>query len=249
MTKKITVFITILCLSFLSLQAQVNELAPKQKTDKLMMGIKLGLNFSNYTKGDFDFRPCVNTGLMLDIPLKKNWSIMPGAMLSTKGARNSVEKFWYNAQMSNGQTYDYYADEKYFFSPLYIDIPVLASYKLRLDPYSHLYFAAGPYVSFAVGGHMKREFTGDVEKVSLYKLDKNFDLGYKRLNAGLDFEFGYYYEGWQFSVGYDWGLTKVTDQTQKIKYTYKGTTNEMNLVVDGMKHYVIRAAIAFFFNL
>lgn len=260
MKKKLWGAVMLIALLSLSVNAQEDILRAKTSTDKLMMGLKLGLNLSNYSKGNFDMRPAMHAGILLDVPLKRNWSVTPGIMVNMKGARNSVERYWYSADLSNGQVYDYFADEKYFFSPLYIDIPITFGYKYKIDPYSHLYFGVGPYVSVAVGGKMKKEFTGETAKIDLYNKDSysggtgdgqevSYDLGYKRFNAGLNFEFGYSYEGWLFSLGYELGLTAVSNHTQSVTYKFGDKISTMPLVIDGMQHRVLKISLGYFFNL
>lgn len=249
---RIALSLVLAVLSFGTLSAQ-DESVKQLTKDKPMMGLKLGLNVANYGESDFSPRPCVGAGVMFDIPLKRNWVVMPGVMFEMKGARTSRSRFWYSVVDRYGKTTDYTSDEKFFISPLYVDIPVMFGYKYKIDHYSQLYWAAGPYVSFAVGGKLKKEFTGDTDKIGFYEKESEiYDFGYNRVSGGLDFEFGYCYDGWKFSVGYDLGLTPISSKDQYEPELWQGSkqlADRIPLTRDYMKHRVWKISLAYYFNL
>lgn len=234
-------------IDFLQLPQKTKENYDK---DRISLGIQAGLNLSNFSKGGYDLRPCLSAGVMVDIPIHKNWSVRPGVMMNMKGGRNYIDHPYMH--------YDgtpLVAEEKYYFSPLYIDVPVMITYKYHTDIYSHIFVGVGPYISYGVGGRATVEFLGQDQKIDLYKEDEvvdfvtntksDIDLNYARFNWGLVMEAGYRYEGFQASVGYDLGFTTVSDCTQGVVYG----SRSMKYTAPGMKHRVWKIAIAYFFDL
>lgn len=100
------------------------------------IGIKGGLNLSNIIKtGDnnfsTEFKPGINAGLVLEVPIVKTFSFAPELMFSQKGYKTSGSSLI-------GGPYDYSVTTNF------IDIPILAKFNAT-DKFS---IVLGPQVSF-----------------------------------------------------------------------------------------------------
>ncbi len=112
------------------------------------IGIKGGVNFADMTyepKNETEGTPDANSltsfhaGIIVDLPLVQGLALQPGVMLSGKGSK--VE---YNSSAFGRYTAK--------VNPLYIEVPVNLLFKPAIGAGTHLYFGAGPYFGFGVGG-------------------------------------------------------------------------------------------------
>lgn len=155
-------------------------------------GIKGGLNISNLyidDVSDESLRPGFHIGVFTQLPISETFAIQPEVMYSTKGAR---------------ATYDTDAidlEGEYKFNLNYVDVPVLATFKLGESANIHI----GPYVSYLTNASVSSD--GDiVEGTSDLNRDHfaNIDYG---LSAGFELNFS------AVTVGtrYNYGLNQVAD--------------------------------------
>lgn len=109
------------------------------------VGVKGGVNFSNIIKTndkDFntEFKPGLNAGLFVDIPIVKQLSFAPELMFSQKGYKTSG-----NSLLGG--------PNEYSVTTNFIEVPILA----KINPTSNFSIYAGPQVSFLVS--TKEKFT------------------------------------------------------------------------------------------
>lgn len=163
----------------------------------VQFGIRAGLNFSNISQkyeddnvlSTFDSRTSFHFGVIADIPLMESLYIQTGLYFQEKGSK------------SDGVT----------VNPMYLEIPVLASYRYNFSDAAQLQINFGPYLAYGIGGKFKYEdgdydidFFGDGE-------DENDNAGFKRFDCGLQVGAGitlakHYYIG----VAYEFGLTNIS---------------------------------------
>lgn len=109
------------------------------------VGVKGGVNFSNIIKTndkDFntEFKPGLNAGLFVDIPIVKQLSFAPELMFSQKGYKTSG-----NSLLGG--------PNEYSVTTNFIEVPILA----KINPTSNFSIYAGPQVSFLIS--TKEKFT------------------------------------------------------------------------------------------
>lgn len=153
--------------------------ASAQKGEKSMTwGIRGGLNFASAsyetdeTSVKTKSRTSFHLGVIADFPQNDTWSIQTGIYLTEKGYRIGSGK------------------EKTECKPLYLEIPVLASYRYNMKKDLQLQLSAGPYLAYGIGGNV----SGGDEDQSIFGENSNmkrFDLG-PHLAAGLLISKEYY---------------------------------------------------------
>lgn len=196
---KRNIILIFLCL-FTSFAGQSKE--PQSVT----WGIRAGFNVSNfYYDGDLDFDPIpgFSAGVVADIPIKDWIGINTGLYFSTKGGETSM----YLGDYDN--VYDMECDAT--VQSMYLEIPVLASFRFYPSDKNRFELNVGPYFACGVGGETEATVTGEYqrEKVTVIvkedtfgnnkALDKRFDLGWalgagfthKKVYLGLQYEIGF----------------------------------------------------------
>lgn len=162
----------------------------------VQFGIRAGVNFANISykesdvSYDFDSRTSFHVGVIADIPLMQSLYVQTGLYLQNKGFKSSGE------------------DWKETYKPMYLEIPVLASYRYDFSDALQLQFNVGPYFAYGIGGKVKIEDDGE-------KYDWDFfddEDGFKRFDCGLQVGGGltfakHYYLG----VTYEFGFCNIED--------------------------------------
>lgn len=177
--------ITVIVLSISSANAQ-----------EARMGVKGGLNISNLyvdNVNDENSRIGLNVGLYGQILATDFFAIQPELLYTTKGSKNE---------------YDGFVDQEVKFNLNYLEVPVLAVFKLGEVAELH----AGGYGSYLLGANVS--YAGDIVNGG-EELDrdnfKTYDYG---LVGGLGLNFG----GVQIGTRYNYGLVKLakTDNAKTI---------------------------------
>ncbi len=176
-------------------------------------GIKGGLNLSNTViiiGGDkFDSELKINPGFhigpTLELDLSNVFSIETGVLLTTKGFRvNSTRPD------ETGVEEAYKVKSNLY----YIDIPFNAKATIELNGYD-VYGTVGPYLGIGIQGKGKLEF-GDEIETSTIKFGKDENL--KRLEFGLAFGGGMEINRFLFGLGYNLGLTNISNNEHSQKF-------------------------------
>lgn len=173
MKKSIFLFSVALILSAYTLQAQEQI---SDNRDKLQLGIKGGLNFSNIydTDGeefDADGKFGFVGGVFLAIPIGKYLGIQPEVLYSQKGYKSTGSFLGTNYEMKRTTNF--------------IDVPIL----LQVKPVEFVTLLAGPQYSFML--KRKDEFTGGSLSAVQEEEFENDDLRNNILGVigGADFNF------------------------------------------------------------
>jgi hypothetical protein len=153
------------------------------------MGIKGGLNLSNLYIDDVDdenARIGFNLGLYAQVLSSETFALQPELLFSTKGARDEF----------NGTI-----DQEIKFNLNYLDLPVLAVFKLGESAEIH----AGAYASYLLNANVSTEGdlgggNDDIDRDHL----KSFDYG---LVGGFGLNFGTL----QVGARYNYGLVEIAD--------------------------------------
>lgn len=157
---------------------------------QMRAGVKGGLNVSNLYVDEVDdenARFGFNLGFYGQILSSDVFAIQPELLFSTKGS-----KIEYGGN---------FFDQTVKYNLSYLDLPVLAVFKLGDDAEIHL----GPYVSYLLGANISHD--GDlgsgVDDIDRDHL-KSFDYG---LSGGVGLNFG----NLQIGARYNYGLAKLED--------------------------------------
>jgi hypothetical protein len=157
---------------------------------QMRAGVKGGLNVSNLYVDDVDdenARFGVNLGLFAQILSSDVFAIQPELLFSTKGS-----KIEYGGS---------FFDQTVKYNLSYLDLPVLAVFKLGEDAEIHV----GPYIGYLLAANISHDGdlgsgTDDIDRDHL----KSFDYG---LSGGFGLNFG----NVQVGARYNYGLAKIED--------------------------------------
>jgi hypothetical protein len=185
--------------------------ATAQSTGKTSFGILGGVNFQNLNgknimsdKLENKLTPGFHFGVNVQIPIVPEFYFQPGALFSTKGAKNTESAVTTTTRIS------------------YIEIPMNFLYKSALGN-GFIFLGIGPYVGFALMGSVKN--TGDTESL---KRDIEFrnvvEIGdpitvpyYKAFDAGGNILFGYEMAVGLFAqMNAQLGMMKINPEDKRI---------------------------------
>jgi hypothetical protein len=144
-------------------------------------GIIAGLNLANITGSDAGddnaMKMGVHGGVIVDLGISDNFIIEPGVLFSMKGSQSSE-------------------DSEFKINLNYIEIPILAKYKLE----SGLNFFLGPYIGILMSA------TAEPGGVDIKEAFETTDIGLK-LGLGYELE-----SGLGFAAHYSMGFTSISKE-------------------------------------
>lgn len=198
--KKVTMLILFLmCCTGVSAQEYWDGSRPRHW---FTIGVRAGANFSKQNnKGDgsdHDFRPGFHVGATADINIVRSFSVNTGVLYIQKG---------YKIDYS-----DYRGSLKTTDNTSYIEIPVLASYRVKLSDAAQFQLNFGPYFAVGVSGKQKvrSTFPGQQD----YEID-SFDQydGMKKSDIGVHVGAAVVYNNMFIGAFYERGLKNVSNVT------------------------------------
>lgn len=180
MTKtKLCLVVSALILSIANVQAQ-----------EMRGGIKGGLNLSTLYIDDVkdeNVRVGFSAGIFSQLPITENFAIQPELNFSTKGSKATYDNVIFQGESK--------------FNLSYLDLPVLATFKLGDDADIHV----GPYFGYLVGVSTSSDGTFGETYTELDRDDyQKWDYG---LAAGIALNF----HPMSIGVRYNYGLNKIAD--------------------------------------
>lgn len=217
------ILLTLACAAgVLSMSAQrasdsVSTFFDSSKPEKLVnFGVRAGLNVSGFT-GDIgeildESRCGFVGGVSVDFALMRSLYINSGVLFAMQGAKYE------------GVTYDG-NNLKYTATPMYIKIPVMASYRYNFTDNLQWQLNFGPYFAVGVGGKLKAEMAGEKDDFDFFGGGLESDpatgethlgesgFGGKRFDMGLGIGTGIVWNKIFLGLEYDFGLTKVVSHT------------------------------------
>ena len=116
---------------------------------QITWSVKGGVGLASYSCDDVDMdnKIVARLGVGIEYPLTANWSLMPSLELALKGATFS-ESYEYS-DLYNSYTESWEED----FSVYYLQIPILAAYRLNLNDNWNMTIKAGPYFAYGLFGN------------------------------------------------------------------------------------------------
>lgn len=152
------------------------------------LGLKGGVNMSDISKLDDDFKIGFNVGVAVDYEVADNIYLMSGLHLMTKGAK-SKETILLGS-----------VGKEVKFNPMYLQLPVHVGYKFQIAPATKLVLRAGPYAAYGIGGKIKPESGSGVDF---------FSDGVKKFEMGVSGGVGVEFLKFTADLGVDHGVTKI----------------------------------------
>lgn len=188
-----------------------------EKVDNpLTIGIRAGGNLSTFTGDHFSdvdlkSRFGFNVGVNLDYSIMESFGIQTGVYFTTKGAKYETVKIH--------EVYEEVTTKTYNWNPMYIQIPVLASYRYHFNDNLRWELNAGPYFAFGVGGKYKYERTKtslyDGEVLSSKETEEDFfNDDTNSFDMGIAFGTGLTYKKFYFGVQYEIGMTNLVSDSE-----------------------------------
>lgn len=173
---------SIIFLSILLVGLMVNA-----QEEKMTLGVKVGLNLSNIgsDKGSYDntkTKAGFNAGLTLDYAFTRNWYLLTGVEYSYKGVKVELS--------SNDQ----------HINAAYVQLPVLAGFKIPILEDMALLISTGPYFAYGVHGKIKE---------GSYKQDTFGDYTLKRFDWGIDIGVAFEWKKFCFTLGGELGMINI----------------------------------------
>lgn len=109
----------------------------------------------------------------------------------------------------------------------YLQLPVLATYKIELLTDTKVFFNAGPYIAYGIGGKTttKYRYVNSTREDGRRKIDSFGDNRMKKFDYGFKYSIGLEFEKFLFEWSYELGFVDITD-----------SDNEINLIFNN-KHF------------
>lgn len=124
-------------------------------------------------------------GVGIEKPFTPNWSLMPSLEFAYKGA---AERWDWDEEYGDGGNIN--------LTLMYLQIPIMAAYRLNINDSWNTTFKVGPYIGVAVVGNVH----GFGESYNFFEENGNrFDLG---LDLGIDFEYHRFVFGVEYELGF-----------------------------------------------
>lgn len=162
-------------------------------------GVRVGANFANmsFSSNGYSSSPKSRTsfhvGVIADIPVVESFYVQSGLFLQNKG-------------------YKIGDDETITAKPMYLEIPVLASYRYNFNDATQLQINFGPYFGYGIGGKNKYEYDGESEEEDIFGDDGDL----KRFNCGLQVGAGVIFASHIYlGVAYQFGLSNIYNDPDK----------------------------------
>lgn len=193
------IFAIVACVA-MSLAANAQAWSSEKPENPVKFGVQAGMNISSFSYEDDspDSKIGFNAGVTLDYSIVKSFAIKTGLFFTMKGAKTSES----------------YAgvDDDWKATPMYLELPILASYRYNFSDNLQWEVNAGPYLAFGLGGKKKNEVSGKgfSQEDEDDFFGKSDDGKAKRFDMGLQFGTGItFQQHYCIGIAYELGLTEL----------------------------------------
>ena len=156
--------------------------------------------------GDMKGKLVGKIGVGIEKPLSTNFSLMPSLEIALKGTKWEDEMYYGGYNVDVEETY----------SPIYVQIPILAAYRFNISNDWNLTLKAGPYCAYGITGDVtaKASIDGlsDSESQDMFS-----DLDAKRFDAGVDVGVDFEYHRFVFGLEYERGFISFAPSDADVK--------------------------------
>lgn len=175
-------------------------------------GIKGGVNFSSASvknAGTERIKAGYQIGVFAEYGVTETFYLQSGAYFTTKGIRLKGTKALMDAASGWKQT----------VNMQYIEVPLLAMYKLEIVSGMKILFNAGPYTAFGVGGKTSSKQLGSDEAKDI-SLDTFGDNRMKDFDYGIRFGTGMEFEKMIFEFSFDFGMNNIAYKNNELNSAF-----------------------------
>lgn len=193
----------------------VSALKASAQDEVWQFGIKGGFNLSSAAAkniGTKKIKAGYQIGLSVDYAVTESFYLQSGTYFTVKGIR---------LKSTSGYSEDI-SSWKQHLTMQYLEFPLLAAYKIEAVSGMKLFFNAGPYFAYGIGG--KTSLIGNGEE-GKNKADTFGDNRIKKEDYGLRYGAGLEFEKFLFEISFDFGFANIADKN-----------NELNKLLDNT-HY------------
>lgn len=189
-----------------SVSAQAQWWDSSKSEEAIGLSAQLGLNLSKFTHVDrwSGIKPGVNVGIIAEKPILNSLAVKAGLLYTMKGSvGNNDGGFGGNLKTT--------------FSPAYLEIPVLASYRMQYNDNIRITFDLGPYFAFGLHGKDTKKYSGSSVANDTKTECNLFTDQLKRFDFGLQFGPSVVFKN-KFSAGmiFDAGLADISNMGGKV---------------------------------
>lgn len=211
MKKIITILVVLLSsATFINAQEKPLSISVKGGVDLSKMSIK-----NNDSDAKFGYR----FGVVGEYQLKNDFFIQSSLEFLSKGTKNKTRL---SGDLNNDGIDEDLATGDLRWNSIYLELPILLGYNINVTNDFKIKFMAGPYFAYGVGGKVKMETmlsamqpSGQYEFIQEKASVKTFST-LKRFDMGLMGAVGADYKKYQFTLGYEYGLTNISRGSNSI---------------------------------
>ena len=194
------------------------------QNQKVKLGVKAGLNISSLTFDESELRSSskmgFTAGLMVEVPIAKNFSLQPELLYSQQGTKTS----FFDQDVTN-------SNFKGTIELNYLNIPLMLKYYVVKG----LSLQAGPQIGLLLKANNKYQdnFLG-------YENQESFNL--KKYSSGVDTSVN-------FGLGYQYKDKFYTDFRYNLSYSNVFKDGDANYFINhDMKNRVFQISVGYFFK-
>lgn len=189
---------------------------------RFSVGVKAGLNVSNVDMEyfDTDAKASYRFGVVTEYDLRKSFFLRSGLDVNSKGFKSELTTM---GDINGDGLLGDYGVLKSSWNMVYLQLPVMVGYKIDLNEFK-INFVAGGYFSYGIGGKVTSRFngflatpSGQQEDYAEKAKDNTFSSDLlKRFDAGLLGGVGAEYKSLTFNLGYEYGLSDISQGATSI---------------------------------
>lgn len=186
----------------LTAAAQNDFFSTKKMSPEIHWGVRAGMNLSSmHFSGDYQeggTKPGFHAGVVAEVPFMESLWFKTGLFYTMKGFKFTED---YQSTLVS-----YKLKEK--VSSFYLEIPIQASYRYKVNEHIGLQVDLGPYIAVGTNGKMNYKFdaTPTQEGVDVDTKENCFKKGnMHRFDLGLAMGIGVTYDKYYAGINYDWG--------------------------------------------
>lgn len=175
-------------------------------------GIKGGVNFSSASlieAGTERIKAGYQIGLFAEYGLTESFYLQSGAYFTTKGIRLKGTKALFDTASGWKQTVEMQ----------YIEVPLLAMYKMEVESGINILFNAGPYAAFGIAGKTTNRLLGG-ENAKSAELDTFGDNRMKNFDYGVRFGTGMEFEKMIFEFSCNFGVNNIANKDNELNIAF-----------------------------
>lgn len=202
--KQMTFLFALSCMAT-SVTAQSDFWNGEKDNGPVTFEVQTGINLSKFANVERwnNIKPGLNIGVMAEKPIFYSLSVKAGLFYTMKGAKGKNDGGF-------GGTIET------TFSPSYLEIPVMASYRYQITEDLLGQFDLGPYFAYGLHGKNKKVYSGSSVGKDSETEDDVFEY-IKRFDCGVRFGPQVVYKNkYSLSLSYEISVTDISDMGDRV---------------------------------